>query len=93
MPSGFNQGNSLTLNLNRSDFTTAKRIVDKINDMLGHGVAQAIDGGSIRVTAPLDPSQRVDYLSILETLKWIRVRQWRKSSSTRVPAPSSSART
>lgn len=34
VPSGFNQGNSLTLNLNRSDFTTAKRIVDKINDML-----------------------------------------------------------
>jgi flagellar P-ring protein precursor FlgI len=32
-------------------------------------VAQAIDGGSIRVTAPLDPSQRVDYLSILENLE------------------------
>jgi len=69
VPSGFNQGNSLTLNLNRSDFTTAKRVVDKINDMLGPGVAQAIDGGSIRVTAPLDPSQRVDYLSILENLE------------------------
>ena len=69
VPSGFNQGNSLTLNLNRSDFTTAKRIVDKINDLLGPGVAQAIDGGSVRVTAPLDPSQRVDYLSILENLE------------------------
>jgi len=69
VPSGFNQGNSLTLNLNRSDFTTAKRVVDKINDMLGPGVAQAIDGGSVRVTAPLDPSQRVDYLSILENLE------------------------
>ena len=57
------------MNLNRSDFTTAKRVVDKINDMLGPGVAQAIDGGSIRVTAPLDPSQRVDYLSILENLE------------------------
>lgn len=68
VPSGFNQGNSLTLNLNRSDFTTAKRIVDKINDMLGRAW-QAIDGGSIRVTAPLDPSQRVDYLSILENLE------------------------
>ncbi|MEN1832497.1 flagellar basal body P-ring protein FlgI [Pseudomonas lijiangensis] len=69
VPSGFNQGNSLTLNLNRSDFTTAKRIVDKINDMLGPGVAQALDGGSVRVTAPLDPGQRVDYLSILENLE------------------------
>ena len=69
VPSGFNQGNTLTLNLNRSDFTTAKRIVDKINSLLGPGVAQAIDGGSVRVSAPLDPSQRVDYLSILENLE------------------------
>jgi len=69
VPSGFNQGDSLTLNLNREDFTTAKHIVDKINDLLGPGVAQAIDGGSIRVTAPIDPSQRVDYLSVLENLE------------------------
>lgn len=69
VPSGFNQGDSLTLNLNRSDFTTAKHIVDKINELLGPGVAQAIDGGSVRVTAPIDPNQRVDYLSVLENLE------------------------
>ncbi|WP_273527107.1 flagellar basal body P-ring protein FlgI [Pseudomonas sp.] len=69
VPSAFNQGNTLTLNLNRPDFTTAKNIVDQINDLLGPGVAQALDGGSISVSAPLDPSQRVDYLSILENLE------------------------
>jgi flagellar P-ring protein precursor FlgI len=69
VPSGFNQGNTLTLNLNRADFTTAKRIVDKINELLGPGVAQALDAGSVRVSAPLDPGQRVDYLSILENLE------------------------
>ncbi|MCP1605359.1 flagellar basal body P-ring protein FlgI [Pseudomonas citronellolis] len=69
VPSGFDQGNSLTLNLNRPDFTTAKHIVDRINDMLGPGVAQAIDGGSVRVSAPLDPNQRVDYMSVLENLE------------------------
>jgi flagellar P-ring protein precursor FlgI len=69
VPSGFEQGNSLTLNLNRADFTTAKNIVDQINELLGPNVAQAIDGGSIRVSAPLDPNQRVDYLSILENLQ------------------------
>ena len=69
VPSGFDQGNTLTLNLNRPDFTTAKNIVDHINELLGPGVAQALDGGSIRVSAPLDPSQRVDYLSILENLE------------------------
>ena len=69
VPSGFEQGNSLTLNLNRPDFTTAKNIVDQLNGLLGPGVAQAIDGGSIRVSAPLDPNQRVDYLSVLENIE------------------------
>ncbi|WP_409457037.1 flagellar basal body P-ring protein FlgI [Pseudomonas oryzihabitans] len=69
VPSGFDQGNSITLDLNRSDFTTAKRIVDKINETLGAGVASALDAGSIRVTAPVDPSQRVDYISILENME------------------------
>ncbi|TBU96815.1 flagellar basal body P-ring protein FlgI [Stutzerimonas kirkiae] len=69
VPSAFNQGNTLTLNLNRPDFTTAKNIVDQINELLGPGVAQALDGGSISVSAPLDPNQRVDYLSILENLE------------------------
>lgn len=69
VPSAFNQGNSLVLNLNRPDFTTAKRIVDRINELLGPDVAQALDGGSVQVSAPLDSSQRVDYLSILENLE------------------------
>lgn len=43
--------------------------MDKVNDLLGPGVAQAVDGGSVRVSAPMDPSQRVDYLSILENLE------------------------
>lgn len=69
VPSGFEQGNYLTLNLNRPDFTTAKNIVDKLNELLGPGVAQAIDGGSVRVAAPADAGQRVDYLSIIENLE------------------------
>lgn len=69
VPSGFDQGNSLTLNLNRPDFTTAKNIVDQINGLLGPGVAQAVDGGSVRVSAPLDPNQRVDYLAVLENIE------------------------
>ncbi|UAW97435.1 flagellar basal body P-ring protein FlgI [Halopseudomonas nanhaiensis] len=67
--SPFASGDSLTFNLNRPDFTTAKRVVDQINDTFGPGVAQALDGGSIRVRAPLDPNQRVDYLSMVENLQ------------------------
>ncbi len=69
VPSSFDQGNYLTLNLNRPDFTTAKNIVDKLNDLLGPDTAQAMDAGSIRVAAPVDSSQRVNYLSVIENLE------------------------
>src|SRR5690606_28465679 len=69
VPTAFAQGNSLTLNLNRPDFTTAKNIVDRINDLLGPGVANAVDAASVRISAPLDPNQRVDYIAILENLE------------------------
>ena len=69
VPSGFNQDEYLTLNLNRPDFTTAKNIVDALNELLGPRVAQAMDAGSVRVAAPADPTQRVDYLSIIENLE------------------------
>ncbi|MCB2551550.1 flagellar basal body P-ring protein FlgI, partial [Listeria monocytogenes] len=39
-----------------------------INELLGPGVAHAVDGGSVRVSAPLDPNQRVASLSSLENL-------------------------
>ncbi|MGO3738118.1 MAG: flagellar basal body P-ring protein FlgI [Marinomonas foliarum] len=68
VPSSFNTGDTLTFNLNRPDFTTAKQVSDKINDLLGPGVATTLDATSIRVSAPRDPSQRVTYLSILENL-------------------------
>ncbi len=69
VPTAFEQGNYLTLNLNRPDFTTAKNIVDKLNELFGPGTANAMDAGSIRVAAPADASQRVDYLSIIENLE------------------------
>ncbi|WP_163836503.1 flagellar basal body P-ring protein FlgI [Spartinivicinus ruber] len=69
VPSGFNRNNKILLNLNRYDFTSAKRVSEQINQLLGPNIAQAIDGGSIEVTAPLDPSQRVTYMSVLENLE------------------------
>lgn len=69
VPSSFNRGDTLTFNLNRPDFTTAKQVADKINGLLGPGVAQSLDATSVRVSAPRDPSQRVTFLSILENLE------------------------
>lgn len=69
VPNAFNQGDSLVINLNNPDFTTARRVSEQINAMLGPHMASAMDASSIRVRAPRDPSQRVSFLSILENLE------------------------
>jgi flagellar P-ring protein precursor FlgI len=69
VPTNFNRGDSLVFNLDEPDFTTVRHMVDKINDLMGPGTAQALDGASVRVGAPRDPGQRVAYLSIIENLE------------------------
>jgi flagellar P-ring protein precursor FlgI len=68
VPSPFNTGDSIVLNLNTSDFTTAKRLTDAINTAIGDGAAKSMDGSSVRVAAPMDPSDRVAFVSELENL-------------------------
>ncbi len=68
VPSSFNQGDSLVLNLNRGDFTTAHRLAEAINNTFGDGLAMPFDATSVRVRAPLDPAQRVAFVSVLENL-------------------------
>ncbi|WP_428603367.1 flagellar basal body P-ring protein FlgI [Sedimenticola sp.] len=66
--SGFNQGTFLTLNLHEGDFTTANRVVESINKAIGPGAARALDATSIRVNMPIDPGQRVSFVSLIENL-------------------------
>jgi len=68
VPNAFAQGDSLTFHLNTPDFTTAKRVSDRINKLLGPNSAWALDATSVEVSAPRDPSQRVSFLSVLENL-------------------------
>lgn len=65
----FADGQPIVLNLNRADFTTANRVAQSINEMLGGGVAFAQDAVSVAVNAPQDPSHRVDFLSLLENIQ------------------------
>ena len=67
--SPFTRGDTITFNLLRSDFTTARRVVEAINDRLGPDMAYAHDATSVSVRAPRDPSQRVSFLSILENIE------------------------
>jgi len=69
VPTLFNEGNYLTINLKSGDFTTAQRMVASINEAIGAGTARALDASSIRVSAPRDPSQRVSFYSMIENLQ------------------------
>jgi flagellar P-ring protein FlgI len=63
------QGDSIVLNLNDPDFTTATRLVESVNKGFGGDVATIMDGGSVKVRAPLDLTQRVAFLSSVENLQ------------------------
>lgn len=67
-PNGFALGDSILLNLHAPDFTTAKRVAEQINKLLGPLVAQPLDAGTVEVGAPRDPAQRVTFMSVLENL-------------------------
>ena len=69
VPDAFAQGDSVTLNLREPDFTTARRVVEAVNDRLGDDVAYAQNASSVKVRAPRDASQRVSFLSILENIE------------------------
>jgi len=68
VPSQLAQGDSIILNLNDPDFTTATRLVETVNKDLGIDVASIIDGGSVRVHAPEEITLRVAFLSKVENL-------------------------
>jgi flagellar P-ring protein precursor FlgI len=69
VPTNFATTPYVVLNLNTPDFTTAARLTAGINKLLGPDTAQSIDAVSVRVAAPADPSQRIAYLSTLESIE------------------------
>jgi len=62
------EGNSVILGLEASDFQTARRVAQAINRRFGSGVANAMDGRTIRVNAPTEPDARVTFMAELEEL-------------------------
>jgi flagellar P-ring protein precursor FlgI len=69
VPNPFADMNKLVLNLHYSDFTTAKRVVQAINRVLGPDSAQALDAVSIQVLTPPTTTQKVEFVSFLENLE------------------------
>ena len=68
VPTPLQEGNSLILGLQASDFQTARKVAQAINTRFGAGSAQAQDGRTIRVNAPLEPDARVTFMAELEEL-------------------------
>lgn len=66
--SDFNQSDTVTLNLRKASFTTAKNIAREINRTFGPNVATAMNNGRVDMRAPEDPQQRVTMLSMLEEM-------------------------
>ena len=69
VPSQILGGDSIILNLNDPDFTTATRLADTLNKNMGDGLATILDGGSVKVRAPIDLTQRVAFLSAVENIQ------------------------
>ncbi|MCV2359219.1 flagellar basal body P-ring protein FlgI [Paucibacter sp. TC2R-5] len=60
----------IQLDLNSIDFTTARAVARAINKAKGAGVAQALDGRVVRVRAPMDADERVNFMADMENLSF-----------------------
>ena len=70
IPTPFGRGDYITFNLIQSDFTTAQRMADAVNNFLGPQMASAVDATSVKVRAPREISQRVAFLSAIENIEF-----------------------
>lgn len=65
----FQSTENVLLNLHQSDFSTAMRVADAVNEVFGPEVAVPLDASTIKVRAPVDPAQKVSFVSLLENIE------------------------
>jgi flagellar P-ring protein FlgI len=68
VPTALQEGSTVSLSLNASDFQTARKVAQAVNRKFGDGTAQALDGRTVQVKAPTDPNTRVSFLADMEEL-------------------------
>ena len=68
VPTPLLEGDTFRLGLEASDFQTARRVAQAINKRFGDGSAQALDGRSVQVRAPMEPNARVSFIAEMEEL-------------------------
>jgi flagellar P-ring protein precursor FlgI len=62
-------GGMMEMNLNDMDYDNAQKIVAVVNNAFGLGTATALDGRTIQLHAPSDPSSQVSFLAQLQNLE------------------------
>jgi flagellar P-ring protein precursor FlgI len=68
VPTPLNQGDTLQLDLNASDFNTAREVVRAINGKMGENTAWAVDGRVVRVRMPEATTSRVSFMADIENI-------------------------
>ena len=62
------EGDSIQLDLNASDYGTAREVVRAINQRMGSGTADALDGRVVRVRMPASADARVAFMAEIENI-------------------------
>jgi len=61
-------GGMLQMEVNDMDYDTTQRIVAAVNNMFGPGTATPLDGRTIQVHGPSDPSSQVGFIAQIQSL-------------------------
>ena len=65
----FLKDSNIVLNLHQGDFTTTNDVAESINDIFGDGVAIPLDSNSISIRVPVEPNQKISFMSMLENIE------------------------
>ena len=68
VPTSLTRDGNVILSVNATDYTTTECIVTAVNRAFGEGMAVAIDGRTVQISAPEDPAHRVAFLARVENL-------------------------
>jgi flagellar P-ring protein precursor FlgI len=63
------QGPYVHLELNATDFGTARRVADAVNDRVAPGTAMALDARRIQLRAPVQSDERVAFIAKVENIE------------------------
>ena len=64
----FDTAENVILNVRDQDFSTTNAITSRINETYGAGIATSIDGVSVALRVPAEPTQKIAFLSDVQEL-------------------------